>query len=64
MAPSRLRRWLARAPALFGVLAAGVLLTALVVTGRSQHLAADRQPARPSAGSGADITPVSIGAIW
>jgi hypothetical protein len=64
MAPSRLRLGPARAPALLGVLAAGVLLTALVVTGRSQHLAADRQPARPSVASAADTTPVSLGAIW
>lgn len=60
MAPSRLRL----RPALFGVLAAGVLLTALVVTGRSQHLAADVQPARPSAVPADDTTPVSLGAIW
>jgi hypothetical protein len=64
MAPSRLRLGPARAPTLFGVLAAGVLLAALVVTGRSQHLAADRQPARPSAAPAADTTPVSLGTIW
>jgi hypothetical protein len=64
MAPSRLRLGPARAPALLGVLAAGVLLAALVVTGRSQHLAADRQPARPPAAPAADTTPVSLGAIW
>jgi len=64
MEPSRLRLWPARAPALLGVLAAGVLITALVVTGRSQHLAADQRPARPSVAPAADTTPVSLGAIW
>ena len=64
MAPSRLRLGSASAPALFGVLAAGVLLAALVVTGRSQHLAADQRPTRPSMAPAADITPVSLGAIW
>ena len=39
MAPSRLRLGPARAPTLFGVLAAGALIAALVITGRSQHLA-------------------------
>ena len=64
MAPSGLRLGPARVPALLGVLAAGVLVTALVVTGRSQHLAADGQPARPSAAPGAGITAVSLGPIW
>jgi hypothetical protein len=64
MAPSRLRLGSASAPALFGVLAAGVLLAALVVTGRSQHLAPDQRPARPSMTPAAGITPVSLGAIW
>jgi hypothetical protein len=48
MAPSRLRLGPALAPTLFGVLAAGVLIAALVITGRSQHLAPDRQAARPA----------------
>ena len=43
MAASRLRLGPARTPTLFGVLAAGVLIAALVITGRSQHLAPDRQ---------------------
>src|SRR5215211_659303 len=66
MAPSRLRLGPARiAPTLLGVLAAGVLIAALVVTGRSQHLAAERPPARPAAVVPAgDTTPVSLGAIW
>jgi hypothetical protein len=64
MAPSRLRLGSASAPALFGVLAAGVLLTALLVTGRSQHLATDQRPAGPSVALAADTTPVSLGAIW
>jgi hypothetical protein len=62
MASSRL--WPARTPTLIGVLVAGVLLTALVVTGRSQHLAADRPPARAPVAPAADTTPVSLGAIW
>src|SRR5215211_416628 len=64
MAPSRLRLGPARAPTLFGVLAAGVLIAALVITGRSQHLAPDRQAVRPAAVPAADTTPVSLGAIW
>ena len=64
MAPSRLRLGPASVPALIGVLAAGVLLTTLVVTGRSQHLATDRQAAGPSAAPADGITPVSLGPIW
>ena len=64
MAPSRLRLGPARTPALLGVLAAGVLLAALVVTGRSQHLAADWRPAMPSVAPADGTTPVSLGAIW
>jgi hypothetical protein len=63
MAPPRLRLGPARAPSVVGVLVAGVLITALVVTGRSQHLAPDRPPAAPAAAA-ADTTPVSLGAIW
>ena len=48
MAPSQLRLGSARAPTLFGVLAAGVLVTTLVITGRSQHLTPDRPPAMPA----------------
>jgi hypothetical protein len=64
MAPSRLRLGSASAPALFGVLAAGVLLTALVVTGRSQHLAADPPQAMPAGVPARGTTPVSLGPIW
>jgi hypothetical protein len=64
MAPSRLRLGPARAPALFGVLAAGVLVTALVMTGRFQHLAPDRPQATPAVMAGPGTTPVSLGAIW
>jgi hypothetical protein len=64
MASPRLRLGPARAPTVVGVLAAGVLVTALVVTGRSQHLAPDRPPARPAAAPAVDTTPVSLGAIW
>ena len=64
MAPSRLRLGPARAPVVAGVLAAGLLVTALVVTGRSQHLAPDRPPAQPATATAADTTPVSLGAIW
>jgi hypothetical protein len=62
MAPSRLRLGPVRAPMVVGVLAAGALVAALVVTGRTQHLAPARPPARPAAA--ADTTPVSLGAIW
>ena len=63
IAPPRLRLGPARAPTVLGVLVAGVLITALVVTGRSQHLAPDQPPATPAAAA-ADTTPVSLGAIW
>jgi hypothetical protein len=66
MGPSRLRVGPARiAPTLLGVLAAGGLVAALVVTGRSQQLAAEGPPARSAAVvPAADTTPVSLGAIW
>jgi hypothetical protein len=64
MASSRLRLGPAGAPTLFGVLAAGALIAALVITGRTQHLAPDRQAARPAPVPAADTTPVSLGAIW
>jgi hypothetical protein len=64
MAPSRLRLGPARAPMLFGVLAAGVLITALVITGRFQHLAPDRRQATPAVVAAPGTTPVSLGAIW
>lgn len=64
MAPSRLRLGPAGAPALFGVLAAGVLITALVITGRSQHLAPDRPQAGPAVVAAPGATPVSLGAVW
>jgi hypothetical protein len=64
MAAPRLRLGPARAPTVVGVLAAGVLVAALVVTGRSQHLAPNRPPAGPAAAPAADTTPVSLGAIW
>jgi hypothetical protein len=64
MARSRLRHRPLRAPTVVGVLAAGVLVAALVVTGRSQHLAPDRPAAGPVAAPAADTTPVSLGAIW
>jgi hypothetical protein len=41
-----------------------VLVTALVVTGRPQHLPPDRPPAGPAAAPAVDTTPVSLGAIW
>jgi hypothetical protein len=62
MAPSRLR--LGPAPTLFGVLAAGALITALVITGRSQHLAPDRPQATPAVVAAPGTTPVSLGPIW
>jgi hypothetical protein len=64
MAPSRLRLGSARAPTLFGVLAAGALITTLVITGRSQHLTPDRPPAMSAAVPASGATPVSLGAIW
>ena len=64
MAPSRLRLGPARAPTLFGVLAAGVLITPLVITGRSQHLTPDRPQASPAVVPAPGTTPVSLGAIW
>jgi hypothetical protein len=54
----------ARAPTVLGVLAAGVLLTALVVTGRSQHLGPGRPPARPVTPATVDSTPISLGTDW
>lgn len=64
MAPSRLRLGPVRAPTLFGVLAAGVLVTALVTTGRFQHLTPDRPRARPAVVAAPGTTPVSLGTIW
>jgi hypothetical protein len=49
---------------MFGVLAAGVLVAALVVAGRSQHLTPERLPDGPAVAPAADTTPVSLGAIW
>ena len=64
MAPSRLRLGPAHAPTAFGVLAAGVLITAIVITGRFQHLAPDRPQAKPAVVAAPGTTPVSLGAIW
>jgi hypothetical protein len=64
MAPPRSRLGPARAPTVLGVLAAGVLVTALVVTGRAQHLAPGPPPARPAAAPATVTTPVSLGAVW
>ena len=64
MEPSRLRLGPARAPTALGVLAAGVLIAALIVTGRYQHLAPNRPPARPAPARAIDTTPVGVGASW
>ena len=62
MAAPRLHIGPVRAPTVLGVLVAGVLLCALVVTGRWQHRPA-LQPATPSPAAEA-TTPVSLGPIW
>jgi hypothetical protein len=41
-----------------------VLITALVITGRSQHLAPDRPQATPAVVAAPGTTPVSLGPIW
>jgi len=64
MARSRLRPGPAHAPALLGMLAAGVLIAAIVITGRSQHLAPDRPHAMPAVVPAPGTTPVSLGPIW
>jgi hypothetical protein len=50
-----------RAPTVLGVLAAGVLISALIVTGRSHELVPGRPAAAPAAAAAA---PVSLGPIW
>jgi hypothetical protein len=51
-----------RAPTVLGVLAAGALIAALVVTGRWQHPPSSRPPTPPPAP--AATAPVSLGPIW
>ena len=62
MAAPRLHIGPIRAPTVLGVLAAGVLITALVITGRWQQQAPSQPAAQPPAP--AATTPVSLGPTW
>jgi hypothetical protein len=62
MASPRLHIGPVRGPTVLGVLVAGVLITALVVTGRWQHQPPGRPAAQPPASAAA--TPVSLGSTW
>jgi len=62
MASPRLHIGPVRAPTVLGVLAAGVLITALVVAGRWQQQPPRQPAAQPPASAAA--TPVSLGPTW
>jgi hypothetical protein len=64
MAPQRLRVGPVRGPTMLGMLAAGVLITALVIAGRSLNGAPDRPVARPPAPHAAASAPVRLGPAW
>jgi hypothetical protein len=63
MATPRVHLGPVRGPTVLGVVAAGVLIGALVVTGRWQHHPSS-QPAARSAAAAAAATPVSLGPLW
>jgi hypothetical protein len=64
MAPQRLRVGPVRGPTVVGVLAAGVLITALVIAGRSLNGAPDRPVAQPPGSPQAAAAPLSLGPTW
>jgi hypothetical protein len=64
MAPQRLRIGPVRGPTMVGVLAAGVLITALVIAGRSQSGAPGRPLAQPPMSPTAAGVPLSLGPTW
>lgn len=64
MAPPRLRSWPVHAPIVLGMLVAGVLITALVITGRSQQQAPSQSATQPPAAPGTASTPVRLGPTW
>jgi hypothetical protein len=64
MAPRRLRVGSVRGPTMVGVLAAVMLITALVVAGRSLDEVPDRPVAQPPASPTAAAAPLSLGPTW
>lgn len=64
MAPQRLRVGPVRGPTVVGVLAAGVLITALVIAGRSLNGAPGRSAAQRPASPTAAAVPLSLGPTW